>query len=92
MDLHPLRAAIERGDDTTVFEFLADVAIGGLDRDDGTTLLAASTTSTTSSSPVPPACDPTARASGACRPFTACAPAVADCACRRCYSPERRES
>ncbi|MFF2750214.1 hypothetical protein ACFVVA_32340 [Kitasatospora sp. NPDC058048] len=41
MDLHPLLAAIERGDDTTVFEFLADVAIGGLDRDDGTTLLAA---------------------------------------------------
>ncbi|MFG2911186.1 ankyrin repeat domain-containing protein [Kitasatospora sp. NPDC048286] len=46
MDLPSLLAAIERGDDTTVFEFLEgvfldDVAYDGLIGDDGVTLLAA---------------------------------------------------
>ncbi|MFF2146803.1 HEAT repeat domain-containing protein [Kitasatospora sp. NPDC058190] len=41
MDLPALLAAIERGDDTTVFEFLEDVANDELTGDDGSTLLAA---------------------------------------------------
>ncbi|MFE7527164.1 HEAT repeat domain-containing protein [Kitasatospora sp. NPDC057542] len=41
MDLPSLLAAIERGDDTTVFEFLEDAANDELTGDDGITLLAA---------------------------------------------------
>ncbi|MFE5586402.1 HEAT repeat domain-containing protein [Kitasatospora sp. NPDC056531] len=41
MDLPFLLAAVERGDDTTVFEFLEDVANDELTGDDGVTLLAA---------------------------------------------------
>ncbi|MCX5215205.1 hypothetical protein OG689_39110 [Kitasatospora sp. NBC_00240] len=41
MDLPPLLAAVERGDDTSVFEFLEDVRSDEFTGDDGITLLAA---------------------------------------------------